>query len=420
MDFILLAIPFFLILIISEIIADRVKGSGYYKFNDALSSLNLGILSRVTGILKAAIPLSAYYWLYHNYAFLELDQMSIAVWAFAFVAYDLGYYWVHRLSHRISVMWGSHVVHHSSEEYNLTTALRQTSTPAIFAWIIYLPMALVGISPELAVACGSLNLIYQFWVHTRHIDKMPAWFEAVFVTPSHHRVHHALNREYIDKNYAGVFILWDKWFGSFAEERDDTPVVYGVSNQLGSWNPIWANFQVYWNLVIDAFHTRGLKDKLKVFLKPPGWRSEGAKLHAPRKYVTTKNLTKYDVALDKGTIYYISVHFSFFIGLIVTLLLTSSGFSLQVNLGLCSLAIFHGLVISAMQERKSWVIWAEPARLVLTVTAIWFLVADRYHLVATSISVFILSLSLMCFFSIKTKESRHQKDTTRIEHKATS
>ena len=163
---------------------------------------------------------------------------------------------------------------------------------------MFIPLAFIGVPPLVALACGSLNLVYQFWVHTRHINKMPAWYEAIFVTPSHHRVHHALNREYIDKNYAGVFILWDKLFGSFQPELEKVDIVYGVSHQLKSWNPIWANLKVYWHLSVDAFRTKHWQDKLKVFFKPPGWRPEDVAKEYPMSWVTTKTMVKYDVTLS--------------------------------------------------------------------------------------------------------------------------
>lgn len=366
MELILIAIPFFFILIGTEIYIDRKRKTGFYQWDDAISSLNLGIMSRLVGVFKLALPFSAYVWLYQQSAFLNISLDSVLWWSIAFVVYDLGYYWVHRLSHRIHIMWGSHVVHHSSEEYNLTTALRQTGTPAAFAWLIFLPMALLGIPPEMLLACAFLNLIYQFWVHTQHIDKMPAWFEAIFVTPSHHRVHHALNKEYIDKNYAGVFILWDKLFGSFQAELRDNKIVYGVSHQLNSWNPLWANFQVYRNLLQDAFYTRNWLDKIKTFLMPPGWRAEDAKQGIPRKYATSKTLKKYSVTKSSGLQKYLLVQFILFIPMVFWFLLQMPQFSLAMNIGLGLFGIYHCWVISGLQENHAALPVTEPLRLLAT------------------------------------------------------
>lgn len=363
MEIILAAVPFFFLLIAIELVADKVRGTGYYRFNDAINSLNLGVMSRLTEILKVLVPFTVYFWVYEQASLWQLAQNGIWVWVFAFVIYDLGYYWVHRLSHEMAIMWGSHVVHHSSEEYNLTTALRQTGTPAVFAWLIYLPLAVLGIPPEMMLAVAALNLIYQFWVHTRHIDKLPSWYEAVMVTPSHHRVHHALNKEYIDKNYGGVFILWDKWFGSFAAEQKDIKIVYGVSDQLNSWDPIWANVKVYKNLLIDAWHTRTLKDKFKTFFMPPGWRAEDVVQTLPRNYATSDGLQKFDVRLSGKMKVYVLIQFALMVALVFALLLKVPTLSLELAVGLGLFAIFHSWGISALQENKPWIKWLEPLRL---------------------------------------------------------
>ncbi|MCC2606691.1 sterol desaturase family protein [Planctobacterium marinum] len=365
-ELILIAIPFFFLLIATEIYVDRKRKTGFYQWDDTISSLNLGVMSRLVGVFKLILPFSAYVWLYQQTALLSIALDSVLWWTVAFVVYDLGYYWVHRLSHRIHVMWGSHVVHHSSEEYNLTTALRQTGTPALFAWIVFLPMALLGVPPEMLLACGSLNLIYQFWVHTQHIDKMPPWFEAVFVTPSHHRVHHALNKDYIDKNYAGVFILWDKLFNSFQAEKNNVEIVYGVSHQLNSWNPLWANFQVYRNLLQDALYTRHWRDKIKTFLMPPGWRAADAKQGLPRKYANSKSLQKYAVAQCKNQKIYVLTQFLLLIPMVFWFLLQLPYFAPLISVGLGLFGIYHCWVISVLQEHKTWQSLAEPLRLLGT------------------------------------------------------
>lgn len=368
---IMIAIPFFLFLIGLELWVDHRRKTGFYRFNDAINSLQLGILSRISGVLLGLIPFTFYVYFYQNWHFFEISLSNYLAWFLAFVAYDLVYYWVHRLSHTVNVMWGSHVVHHSSEEYNLTTALRQTSTPAIFAWVISAPLAFIGVPPEMLVACASLNLVYQFWVHTRHIDKMPAWYEAVFVTPSHHRVHHALNRDYIDKNYAGVLILWDKIFGSFQAEKEDTPVVFGISSQLGSWDPIKANFRVYVNLWQDFKVTKGLKNKLKVWLSPPSWRSLEAKKLVPRRYITTKNMVKFDIELTGGQKSYVLFQHVSVIIMTLIWLLSLTSFSTGFLVGTCLFAIFSLFAISALQENKSYAQIIEGLRILISSGLIW-------------------------------------------------
>ena len=409
MNLIVAAIPLFLILIIIELTVDRLRNTRYYRFNDAINSLNIGIFSRVTGILKAAIPISIYFILYDNYALFTLDESSVLVWVFAFVAYDLAYYWSHRLNHRIGVMWGSHVVHHSSEEYNLTTALRQTSTPSLLGWTMFLPLSILGVPPEVAIACGALNLIYQFWVHTRHINKMPKWFEAVMVTPSHHRVHHALNRQYIDKNYAGVFIFWDKIFDSFQQELDDVEIVYGVSHQLKSWNPLWANVQVYYHLLLDFLGTKSWRDKCKVWFKPPGWRPEDVNKSHPRPYVTTKTMKKYDVTLSSSIKGYLLAQYLIFLVLTAIFLTLVPTLSYTMILPVCFLATMTLVVISGIQEQKTWSLWLEPIRIVSSCALFyWFMIEYQ-----TTGYVWLLSMvcliSLMLFYAVNASQWAAQK-----------
>ena len=282
MSLIIYAIPLFFAFILLELWLDWRKQKLTYRFNDALNSLNLGMMSQITAVALKTIQISFYVLIYQNISPIQLGLDSMWVWAFAFIAYDFSYYWFHRMSHEINVLWAGHVVHHQSEEYNLTTALRQTSG-GFFGFMFYLPMALIGIDPYMLVTVGSLNLIYQFWVHTRHIKRMPAWYEAIFVTPSHHRVHHAQNPLYMNKNHGGVFILWDKWFGTFQAELDNEPVIFGITKPLASWNPIWANIDTYWALAKDSWRTERWQDKIAVWFKKTGWRAKKGPKKLPKK-----------------------------------------------------------------------------------------------------------------------------------------
>jgi alkylglycerol monooxygenase len=231
MNFIIYAIPIFFLLIAIELIAEKWRKTNYYRTNDAINSLSAGVLSQMTGLLKKLIPFTLYLMVFEHIQLFTLPNQWW-VWLFAFVAYDFLYYWNHRLGHEINLLWAAHVVHHSSEEYNLTTALRQSSG-SIVSWVFYLPLAIIGVDPVVLISVGSLNLIYQFWVHTRHIPKL-GWYELFFVTPSNHRVHHAQNQIYLDRNYGGVFIIWDRIFGTFQEELDTQKPVYGIRKALQS------------------------------------------------------------------------------------------------------------------------------------------------------------------------------------------
>lgn len=295
MSVILFAIPFFLLLIILELVMDVRRKTGYYRLNDAITSLSIGILSRMMTIAHQLIPFTVYAVVYDYIAVFSLPD-SGWVWVMAFVVYDFFYYWKHRMGHEVSLLWAAHVVHHSSEDYNLTTALRQTSG-ALFTWIFFLPLALLGMEPAMLITVAALNLVYQFWVHTQHINRL-GWLEYVLVTPSNHRVHHAQNRRYIDKNYGGVFIIWDRLFGTFADEDPDNPPVFGIRGALNSFNPIRANFQVYAQLCRDSYYTQSWRDKVRVWLGRTGWRPDDVAARFPANKSPLSAFKKYNPLLS--------------------------------------------------------------------------------------------------------------------------
>jgi hypothetical protein len=201
------------------------------------------------------------------------------------------------MGHEISILWASHAVHHQSEDYNLSTALRQTSTGFLFTWIFYLPLFLLGMPFEVFVTVNALDLIYQFWVHTQLIDKM-GWVDRVLVTPSNHRVHHAQNEVYIDRNYGGILILWDRLFGTFQQELDDQPVIFGVRKPLANWNPFWANLQVYDYLWFDAVRTRRWRDKIGLWFRRTGWRPPDVAARYPKQNADLEQFQKFDPLLS--------------------------------------------------------------------------------------------------------------------------
>ena len=295
MNIILYAVPFFFLLIFIELLLEKNKGTDYYRVNDSINSLTAGVLSRMTGIVKQLFPLTIYVVVYEQLVMFQMES-SWWMWVTAFILYDFCYYWKHRLGHEMNIFWAAHVVHHSSEEYNLTTALRQSGS-SFLSWIFYLPMAVLGFEPMVLITVGSLNLIYQFWVHTRHIPKL-GWYEWVFVTPSNHRVHHAQNQIYIDRNYGGVFILWDRLFGSFQEELDADKPIYGIRKALKSWNPLWANVHVYVQLSKDCWHAKRWQDKLLIWFKRTGWRPADVEQNYPISKVDLTQFRKFDIPLS--------------------------------------------------------------------------------------------------------------------------
>lgn len=307
MDLILYAVPGFFILIAIELIYDRKKGSGYYRVNDALTSLATGTINQMVSVIQKLIPLTLYVLLFDSIALVQWAQ-SAWVWVLAFVLYDLCYYWNHRLGHEMNILWAAHVVHHSSEEYNLTTALRQTGT-SVLSFIFYLPLAILGFDPVMIISVGAINLIYQFWVHTRHVGKL-GWFDYVFVSPSNHRVHHAQNAVYIDRNYGGVFVLWDHLFGSFQKELDEQPVIFGIRNALNSWNPLWANAQFYTQLFKDAWHTESWWHKLTIWFRRTGWRPPDVEHAYPLLKTDLENLKKFDTTISGALKIYCMIHYA--------------------------------------------------------------------------------------------------------------
>lgn len=274
MNPIVLAIPVFLVTMLVEAWLARRRALQVYDLADAVTSLHLGVMSQVTGLLVRAAALGVYAAVYDRYRATTLPADSLWLWAAALLAYDFCYYWLHRMGHEVGVLWAAHVVHHSSEYYNLSTALRQTSSGALLGWIFYLPMAVAGVPPLVLAGVALIDLLYQYWVHTELIGRL-GWLDRVLVTPSNHRVHHGQNDYCIDKNYGGILILWDRLFGTFIEERADERIVYGVRTPLASFNPLWGNLHYYAELWQAARAAPGWRAKIGVWVAPPGGWSDG-------------------------------------------------------------------------------------------------------------------------------------------------
>ena len=306
MDLIALAVPFFLLALLVELAVDRVRGTGHYRTSDAINSLSAGTLSTTFGYFTRLFPAFIWAFVLHSFALVEIElalfdlsPRGIALWLLALLAFDFCYYWKHRCGHEVSVLWAAHAVHHQSEDYNLSTALRQTSTGFIFTWIFYLPLFILGMPIEVFLTVNAIDLIYQFWVHTQQIGRL-GWFDRVFVTPSNHRVHHAQNEIYIDRNYGGILILWDRLFGTFQEELDAEPVVFGVRKPLATWNPFRANLQVYRYLWFDAVRTRRWRDKLGIWFRRTGWRPADVAAEFPKQRSDIASFQKFDPELGIG------------------------------------------------------------------------------------------------------------------------
>ena len=299
------AIPFFITLIAFEIIFSKVYNKDYViRSMDTLSSLCSGLTNIVKDVLGLTIIIVSYSYMVENLAVFNIES-SLLVYVIAFIGIDFAGYWVHRINHSINYFWNHHIIHHSSEEFNLACALRQSiSNFFSISFIFLVPTALIGVPAEVVGVLAPLHLFAQYWYHTRLIGKL-GFLEYIIVTPSHHRVHHAINKEYLDKNLSQVFIVWDKLFGTFQEELDDVPPVYGVKRPLRSWNPIKINFSHLFLLIRDAWRTTNFLDKFKIWFMPTGWRPEDVEKKYPIKSIdSVYDYKKYYPILSKELQYW--------------------------------------------------------------------------------------------------------------------
>jgi sterol desaturase/sphingolipid hydroxylase (fatty acid hydroxylase superfamily) len=401
MGLIVYSIPLFFLLIGIELLITKMRKLSYYRFNDAITNLSCGIGSQVSGIFLKLLTVLAYIKLYQVSPLNGKIPSAWWVWILLFVAVDFFYYWFHRLAHEISLMWGSHVVHHQSEEYNLTVALRQAWYQGAFSFVFYLPLAIAGFPPAMFFVISSLVTLYQFWIHTKLIHKLPAPVEFIFNTPSHHRVHHGVNPQYIDKNHAGTFIIWDRMFGTFQPEEEE--VVYGITKQPKSWNPIWLNFEYWYDLMKDVLKVHKWKQAVLLLVKMPGWKPEemgGTEVH---KKVTVASFQKYDTDIPAGLSYY--VFFQFIIVLVsATMFLlfeAKSPFtdSMLLKGGAALLIIFSLLTIGGIFDKRNWVKPLEYVRLAATALAVILMFRDTSQFNVIAIVVTALVLVSCAWFS---------------------
>lgn len=325
------SIPLFFLLIGAELLWSRVTGRQVLRLNDSLSDLSCGILSQLSGIFTKLLTIGIFILVAEHgslqsvwpafpawperapmvgteaFPYVGIDAAALASWALVFVLVDFCYYWSHRLAHEVNILWAGHVVHHSSEEYNLPVALRQSSLHGLMSWVFYMPLAFLGVPWRMFVACNALNLIYQFWIHTRAVGRLSPLGEYILNTPSHHRVHHGVNPKYQDKNYAGVFITFDRWFGTFQVEEEEP--VYGITTPLKSWNPLWANVHVFVQIAQDAWRAPRWADKRRIVFGRPGWRpAERGEIERPIG-VSAETFEKFNPPVPAPLAWYAFVQF---------------------------------------------------------------------------------------------------------------
>jgi alkylglycerol monooxygenase len=402
-DYIALSIPIFFLLIGIELLFGYLKNRKLYRFNDALTNLNLGIGSQIVGVMMKGLFFLGYLYLYEHR--VHEFENKWWVWVLLFLGVDFFYYWFHRASHEVNALWAAHIVHHQSEDYNLSVALRQSWFQGWFSWAFYLPLAVIGFDPIMFAAMNSFNTLYQFWIHTTTIRTLGP-LEWVFNTPSHHRVHHGSNPKYIDRNHAGSLIIWDRMFGTF--QKEEVEVIYGITKPLNSWNPVWANFH-YWKEIWELSKQSKGFDKVRVFFKPPGWQpSYLGGFQAPEE-IDLKRYHKFDHdGLRHDHIY---VFFVFMVSLALStavLFLKSNIPTIPLYATMFYLLLTLGLSGGLMENQK-WLIPAEYARIFAALLlALMFWEHPHFHDILRGASI--LTLVNFLWFSRVVKQIRKQGD----------
>ena len=360
MDYIQLAIPVFFLLIGIELVAARVLERDGYRLNDSVGDLSCGVLQQLGGVFLKTALFAGYAALYAGSRQFEIPMDAAWAWVTCFVGHDFFYYWFHRFSHEVNAGWAAHVVHHQSEEYNLAVALRQGAFQPAVSWVFYLPLAVLGFPPAMFLAVSAFDTLYQFWIHTRLIGRLGP-LEWVLNTPSHHRVHHARNPRYIDRNHGGTLIVWDRLFGTFAQERDEP--VYGITKPLASFNPLWANLH-YWAEMWDvARRARHPLDRLRVLWMRPGWRPPDLGGPLDPTEVDRSSYVKFDVPLARGAKLYVLGQFVAVL-LVTTLYLQQSDALSSAARVTGAVAVAWGLCsLGGLLDRRPWAVPLEATRL---------------------------------------------------------
>ena len=378
MSLIIYAIPFFLACIAIEFLASRRMSKQVYRFHDAMTSLNIGFISETVRSIVKLMTVVVYALVVDQVAAVSWDIRQPAVWILAFFMYDFFYYWAHRSGHEINLLWASHVVHHSSEEFNLTTALRQSWTNQVFYWIFYLPMAIVGIPVTVFVITALISALYQFWSHTRLIGKL-GWVDRIFVTPSNHRCHHGRNPYCIDKNYGGILIIWDRLFRTYAEERDDEPVIYGTLTPLNSWSPLWGNFKNYIGLWREVQATSTWANKLMVIFAPPSWSTN----QQTQSIITLENRPRFETPSSTAQLIYGLWATTTILALTLDLLVHAADMSWSARITYTMLIIMSTSSLSRLFEGREHAWAIETARVTLLFGALFM--AQWFHPIANAI-----------------------------------
>ena len=410
----LIAMPVFLLLVLFEKWWGWRKGQDTVRNMDMIASLSSGVTNVTKDVLGLSITIISYGWMVNHWA---LVHVPTGFWCYfiAFMALDLTGYLVHKIDHEYNFFWNAHIIHHSSEEYNLACALRQSISSFFRIFTIFLlPAALLGVPASVIGIVAPLHLFAQFWYHTRHIGKM-GFLEKIIVTPSHHRVHHAINPEYLDKNYGQIFIFWDKWFGTFQEELAHVPAVYGITRPAQTWNPIKINFMHMSLLIKDAWRTKNWKDKFRIWLMPTGWRpADVAQQYPVFKIENVYHFEKYDT--KNSTAFSVWIWFQ----LVMLLTLVSFLFGNIAQIGNPGIFIYGAFIFLFVysyteqmdQSAHAW-IWDLLKTIfgltILAQTGDWFGAKKWFLPLPWIMGIYLLLSSIACWYFSATETKRLAK-----------
>ncbi len=404
----LVLLPAIYVLIIIELIYSYAVDRFNFRAMDSISSLSAGMTNAIKSVLGLTVVVIGYKYMYEHLA-VSAMKVTWFTYLFALIFLDFGTYWYHRLAHSVNIFWNRHVIHHSGETFNIATALRQSVSKFVNVSVFFLlPAALFGVPPQVIAIVTPFHLFIQVWYHTTHIGKL-GWLEYIIVTPSQHRVHHAMNPVYLDKNLSPIFCVWDRLFGTFQEELDDVPCVYGVTRQVHTWNPIRINLMHMWLLIKDAWHTKNWKDKLRIWFMPTGWRPADVQSRMPVPYASADSFIKYDTPASNLLIAWSWVQFA------ALSLMTFQLLFQIVSIGQPEVFIYGAFLFlmvysyTTLMDQDMNAMWLELFKSIVGITIIytmgnWFGIDNLvpggsiavfiYHLLSAAITVYIVTYDL--------------------------
>jgi len=374
MNYVVLAVPVFFLLIGLELVIARLQEKDYYSLSDSVADLGCGLVQQLVDVALKTFLFAGYLFLYGQWRLFEIPPHSVAAWIGCLLGVDFLYYWFHRKSHEVNAFWAAHVVHHQSEEYNLAVALRQGAFQGAFSWVFYLPLAVIGFPPLMFLAVSSVDTLYQFWIHTRAIGKLGP-LEWILNTPSHHRVHHGRNPKYIDRNHAGMFIIWDRMFGTFVPEQEEP--VYGITTPLRSWNPVWANLHYWVDLFGKARRAARPADKVRLFLARPGWHPEDLGGFQAPPEVDPARVEKFTTPAPVALKAYVFVQFVITLAVGTVFLFRQGTWPASTRWMTAAFIVASLVAGGGLLERRRWAIPVEVARLAAAVPLVH--AADVLH-----------------------------------------